>query len=40
MESEMKRVTMLVAMGIIVFGCAATAEDKPPLTVVDSVDLE
>ncbi len=40
MESEMKRVIMIVAMGFVMFGCAATAKDKPPLTVVDSVDLE
>jgi apolipoprotein D and lipocalin family protein len=40
MESEMKRVIMIVAMGFVMFGCAATARDKPPLTVVDSVDLE
>ena len=36
----MKRVIMIVAMGFVMFGCAATAKDKPPLTVVDSVDLE
>ena len=24
----------------VMFGCAATAKDKPPLTVVDPVDLE
>ena len=36
----MKQVIMIVAMGFVMFGCAATANDKPPLTVVDSVDLE
>ena len=36
----MKRVIMIVAMGFVMLGCAATAKDKPPLTVVDSVDLE
>mgnify|MGYP001819548799 FL=1 len=36
----MKQMIMLVAMGFVMFGCAATANDKPPLTVVDSVDLE
>ena len=36
----MKQMIMLVAMGFVMFGCAATANDKQPLTVVDSVDLE
>ena len=40
MENEMKQVILIVVMGFVVFGCAATAKDKPPLTVVDSVDLE
>jgi apolipoprotein D and lipocalin family protein len=36
----MKHVTIFIAMGIVVLGCAATAKDNPPLTVVNSVDLE
>jgi apolipoprotein D and lipocalin family protein len=40
MGSEMKQVIMIVAMGFVMFGCAATAKDKPTLTVVDLVDLE
>jgi apolipoprotein D and lipocalin family protein len=36
----MKHVATIVAMGFVMFGCAANAKDKPPLTVVDSVDLE
>ena len=36
----MKQVIAFIAMGFIMFGCAATAKDKPPLTVVDPVDLE
>ena len=36
----MKHVATIVAMGIIVLGCGATARDKPPLTVVAPVDLE
>ena len=36
----MSRVIILVALGFIAFGCATTAKDQPPLTVVDSVDLE
>ena len=36
----MKRVTTIVAMGLIMLGGTATAKDKPPLTVVDPVDLE
>ena len=35
----MKHVATIVAMGFVMFGCAATVKDKPPLTVVDSVDL-
>ena len=36
----MKHVATIVAMGLIMLGCTATAKDKPPLTVVDRVDLE
>ena len=36
----MKQVIAFIAMGFIMFGCTTTAKDKPPLTVVDRVDLE
>jgi apolipoprotein D and lipocalin family protein len=36
----MKHAATIVAMGLIMLGCTATAKDKPPLTVVDRVDLE
>ena len=36
----MKHAATLLAMGLIMLGCTATAKDKPPLTVVDRVDLE
>ena len=36
----MKRVIILIALHFIAAGCATTAKDQPPLTVVDSVDLE
>jgi apolipoprotein D and lipocalin family protein len=36
----MKHVATIVAMSLIMLGCTATAKDKPPLTVVDRVDLE
>ena len=36
----MRCMITLIALAFTVFGCAATAKDQPPLTVVDSVDLE
>ena len=36
----MKRILALFALGFIMFGSAAAAKDKPPLTVVDFVDLQ
>jgi apolipoprotein D and lipocalin family protein len=36
----MKQLITLVAMGFVLFGCTATAKDKPALTVVAPVDLE
>jgi apolipoprotein D and lipocalin family protein len=36
----MKHAATIVAMGLIMLACTATAKDKPPLTVVDRVDLE
>jgi len=36
----MKHAATILAMGLIMLGCSATAKDKPPLTVVDRVDLE
>jgi len=36
----MKYAATILAAGLIMSGCTATAKDKPPLTVVDTVDLE
>jgi apolipoprotein D and lipocalin family protein len=36
----MKYAATILAAGLIMLGCTATAKDKPPLTVVDRVDLE
>jgi apolipoprotein D and lipocalin family protein len=36
----MKHAATILAMGLIMLACTATAKDKPPLTVVDRVDLE
>jgi len=33
-------VTAMLGLGLMVFGCTGAAKDKPPLTVVDSVNLD
>lgn len=35
-----KPLTTMVGLAFMIFGCAGTAKDKPPLTVVDWVDLQ
>ena len=40
MESEMKRIIMVLAASIFMVGGMASANDEPPLPVVDSVDIE
>ena len=34
------QLTLLVGLFSLMLGCASTAKDKPPLSVVDAVDLE
>jgi apolipoprotein D and lipocalin family protein len=34
------QLTLLVGLSSLMLGCASTAKDKPPLSVVDAVDLE